>query len=56
MKKINRQMSDKIMEYIINSDFDNLKNIICKLHIKGNFSKETEQMLYNIIDKFEGKK
>lgn len=46
-------MSDKIMEYIINYDFDNLKNIICKLHIKGNFSKETKQMLYNIIDKLK---
>ncbi len=37
MKKINKEMSDKIMGYIINSYFDNLKNIICKLHIKGNF-------------------
>lgn len=56
MKKINKKISDKIMDYIINSDFDNLKNLISRLHIKGNFSKETEQMLYNIIDKFEGKK
>ncbi|WP_338954467.1 hypothetical protein [Spiroplasma endosymbiont of Polydrusus cervinus] len=53
MKKINKEMLDKITEYIINSDFDNLKNIIYKLHIKGNFSKETEQMLYNIIDELK---
>ncbi|PQP79368.1 hypothetical protein C6B38_01465 [Spiroplasma sp. ChiS] len=53
MKKVNKEISDEIMKYVINSDFDNLRNITNELYIKGNFSNETKEMLFNIINKFD---
>ncbi|ALA98386.1 hypothetical protein SKUN_001528 [Spiroplasma kunkelii CR2-3x] len=55
MKKVSKEISDQIMEYVINSDFDNLRNITNKLYIKGNFPNETKEMIHNIIDTFEKK-
>ncbi|AXF95084.1 hypothetical protein [Spiroplasma phoeniceum] len=53
MKKVNKEISDEIMKYVINSDFDNLRNITNELYIKGNFSNETKEMLFDIINKFD---
>ncbi|QIA68983.1 hypothetical protein [Spiroplasma citri] len=34
MKKVSKEISDQIMEYVINSDFDNLRNITNKSNLE----------------------